>query len=205
MSTWSFAAWGVGVGAAFASIAGCSVDTTTPVYSFATSSGGSSGGSVCGGSGSGTGSAHPMLVDVDPDRTLNASGGQGVGVFTEYMTGGHWHIWWTCDTNVSGSDCQYSVSVSVASGEITNFGSESLENGDTAQVCSSTQVAASTNTAAGIDGITFDTSPGAIITVDAIVNGTEDGSILFFVQDGVVNGGYTGALTDPLMFEPASQ
>ncbi len=28
-----------------------------------------------------------------------------------------------------------------------------------------------------------------------------DGSFLFFVQDGVVNGNYTGTITDPLMLE----
>ena len=47
----------------------------------------------------------------------------------------------------------------------------------------------------------FDTDPGAIITVDAAMGGIHDGRFLFFVQDGKVNGGYSGALTDPLMLE----
>jgi hypothetical protein len=145
-----------------------------------------------------------MLVDVDVDRTLNARGGNGVGVFTQYATGGHWQVWWTCDTNVSGYDCQFDVTVSVASGAITNYSPQFLGNGDTSQQCSSSQITASTNTANGIDGIAFDTPASAVITVDAKINGAEDGSIMFFVQDGVVNGGYTGTLTDPLMFEPAS-
>ena len=150
------------------------------------------------------GGAHPMLVDVDPDRTLHATGGDGVGVFTEYMTGGHWHVLWTCDTNASGSNCVYEITASVASGAITNFSVQFLESGDDSQQCSSSVVTATTMTAAGVDGITFDAPVDAIVTVDAKVNGAEDGSIMFFVQDGVVNGGYKGTLTDPLMFEPAS-
>jgi hypothetical protein len=217
MSTWAFGAWAIGVAAAAASLAGCTVDTSTPAYTYSSAGTATSGGSSSSGAGTSSGtsacsvapssaaSKQPMLVDVDVDRTLNARGGDGVGVFTEYAAGGHWHIWWTCDTNASGYDCQYNVIASVASGTITNFVSDFLGTGDTGQQCSSSQVAASTTTASGIDGILFDTTADAIITVDAQVNGAEDGSIMFFAQDGVVNGGYTGTLTDPLMFEPASQ
>jgi hypothetical protein len=48
--------------------------------------------------GDGAPSATPLLVDVDPNQTLSAAPGQGAGVFIEYKTGGHWHVWWTCDT-----------------------------------------------------------------------------------------------------------
>ena len=50
-------------------------------------------------------------------------------------------------------------------------------------------------------GIRFDTNPGAVITVDAAIGGFKDGAFLFFVQDGKVNGGFTGKLTNPLQLQ----
>jgi hypothetical protein len=40
-----------------------------------------------------------------------------------------------------------------------------------------------------------------VITVEASVGGVKDGSFLFFVQDGKVNGGYAGKLTNPLQLQ----
>src|SRR5882672_3572150 len=45
------------------------------------------------------GKTTPILAEVDTDQTLNANPGEGVGIYAEYATGGHWYIWWTCDTN----------------------------------------------------------------------------------------------------------
>ncbi|MBV9947118.1 MAG: hypothetical protein JOZ69_09745 [Myxococcales bacterium] len=39
---------------------------------------------------------------------------------------------------------------------------------------------------------------------DAKLDDTEQGSLLFFVQNGVVNGGYSGPLADPLTLEPST-
>ena len=44
--------------------------------------------------------------------------------------------------------------------------------------------------------------PGGRILLDATVGGLHDGSYLFFVQDGKVNGGYAGALSNPIYLEP---
>jgi len=141
---------------------------------------------------------------VDPDQTLQQPGGQGVGVFTQYQTGGHWNVWWTCDTGVTGLSCNFQIKVSVGSGAVTNVAGQLSEPGDQPSQPGPTEVAATTVTTTAIDGITFDTAPGAIITLDAKLDGNESGSFLFFVQDGKVNGGYRGPLADPLMFEPSS-
>jgi hypothetical protein len=135
---------------------------------------------------------------------MTAAPGDGVGVFTEYQTGGHWHVWWTCDTNKTNLPCAFDVTVSIASGSITNLASQAFERTDRLSQPSATQIEATTNTTSAIDGVTFDTPPGSgtpVITLDAKVNGQEDGSFLFFVQKGEVNGGY-GAVSDPLMLEP---
>jgi hypothetical protein len=148
----------------------------------------------------------PMLAVVDDNQRLQAQGGQGVGVFTEYQSGGQWHVWWTCDTSVTGLSCPFDVTVTVTSGSITNATSQFSDPSDwlTQYQGPTPRIYAATNTSAGIDAITFDTKAGATITLNAKLNGQDDGSFLFFVQDGKVNGGYTHTVTDPLMLVPAS-
>jgi hypothetical protein len=152
----------------------------------------------------GSGNAQPMVVEVDPNQTLSASPGGGVGVFTEYRTGGHWRVWWSCDTQLSGFACSYSISISVQSGGITNLDTTSLEPGNQATQPSALQVVATASTANSIDAISFDATPGESIELDAQVDGIRDGTFLFFVQNGKVNGGYQGPLTDPLILHPLS-
>jgi hypothetical protein len=150
-----------------------------------------------------------MLVDVDPNRTMTATPGDGVGVFTEYQSGGHWHVWWTCDTNKTSLSCNFDVSVSVTQGTIANVAGE-VGRGDTLAQASSTELRALTTTTTEVSGITFDTAmpdgPTSlpVITLDAKMDGVEDPTFLFFVQDGQVNGSFAGSLTDPLMLEPSA-
>ncbi len=169
--------------------------------------GGSSGSSGAGSTSTSSGNTQPMLVVVDSNRTMSASPGDGVGVFTQYQTGGHWNVWWTCDTNKTGLGCNFDVTVSVSTGTIANLAGQGLASGDAATQNSTTQVEATTATTTNVQGITFDTvvEAGAtpIITLDAKLDGAEDPTFLFFVQDGSVNGNYQGQLTDPLMLEPS--
>jgi hypothetical protein len=188
-------------------VAGCAVETSAPSSSSGggTAYPGAYGGGGGGGSSSGApASAQPMLVDVDPNRTMTAQPGQGVGVFTEYVTGGHWHIWWTCDTNQTSFDCSFDVTVSVGGGPVTNAVGEGLAATDRIVQSSAGQIEIVTQTSTQTSGVSFDTSPGAVITLDGKMNGQDDGAFLFFVQGGQVNGGYQGVLTDPLMLEPLS-
>ena len=208
-------AWSV-VGTLGASVAmaafvtGCIVDTSSGSgggggYASGSSSGGSG---TASGSGSG-GSVQPMLVDVDPNQTMNATAGDGVGVFVEYKTGGHWIVWWTCDTNKTGESCSFDNLVTVSKGTIANVGSMTpgvAPTGVTQNAAGA--IEAQTNTTTGIDGVTFDTplttGEVPVITLDAKVNGQDNPTWLFFVQDGKINGGTTDLLTDPLMFEPTT-
>lgn len=152
---------------------------------------------------SASGSSSPMLVEVDTDQTMSAVGGEGVGVFIEYAAGGHWHLWWTCDTAQTRQSCDFSVSATAASGNIENVDASELVGGAVTSPNAS-RVEATSNTTTGVDGIRFDTNPGAVITVDAAVGGFKDGAFLFFVQDGKVNGGFTGTLTNPLQVRGSS-
>jgi hypothetical protein len=143
--------------------------------------------------------AKPLLVIIDTDRTMNATPGAGVGVFTEYAAGGKWHVWWTCDTNVTNETCDFDVKISVASGAFSDLSVDGTSGAT--PTTTPTSIELQTTTAATIDGLYFDTDPSAIITLDAALGGVEDGKLLFFVQDGEPNGGFTGELTDPIEYQ----
>lgn len=147
-------------------------------------------------------SVAPILVEVDTNKTMNAAPGDGVGVFVEYGAGGKWHVWWTCDTNRTAQTCDFRVKASVTSGAISNAKTEKPGEAylDPALGVGATSIGATTTTTTQIHGVTFETQPGAVITIDAAVGQYHDSSFLFFVQDGKVNGGYAGKLTNPLQF-----
>lgn len=147
----------------------------------------------------------PMLVVVDTDQVMNADPGQGVGVFTEYFGGGKWHVWWTCDTAKSQQQCDVALSATAASGTISNLNSTALDNGS-AVLSNPSRIDAMTTTTTQVHGITFSTNPGAVLTLEATVGGLREGpgpnrSFFFFVQDGKINGGFAGRLTNPLQLQ----
>jgi hypothetical protein len=142
----------------------------------------------------------PMLVVIDTDQTMTADPGQGVGVFLEYAAGGAWTVFWTCDTAVTQKTCDVSLGMSVAEGAIEAVDTSFVPGGFTAQ-STPASLDVATTTGSELHGITFRTAPGAVLTLDARVGGLSDGSFLFFVQDGKVNGGFAGVLTNPLKIQ----
>jgi hypothetical protein len=157
-------------------------------------------GATSGGSSTPPTSVAPILVEVDTNKTMTAAPGDGVGVFVEYAQGGKWHIWWTCDTNKTGESCDFRVKATTSTGSIKNAKPEKAGDTYLDAIPNSTSVGATTITTNQVHGMTFETTPGATVTVDASVGAYHDSSFLFFVQDGKVNGGFTGRLTNPLQF-----
>jgi hypothetical protein len=186
-----------------AAVAMAALMTGCFVGSSSSTSSGSAGGGPAPGGGSTT-AAQPLLAVLDTGQSLTAQGGQGVGVFTEYDAGGHWHVWWTCDTSLTQLACQFRVDVTVSAGAVSNVTSELTAGAAPLTQAGASELTATTNTTTGVDGVRFDTAPGATITLDAQVNGARDGAFLFFVQDGKVNGGFQGTISDPLMLQPSS-
>jgi hypothetical protein len=140
---------------------------------------------------------------------MNATPGDGVGVFVQYKTGGHWLVWWTCDTNKTGQTCAFDNTVTVSKGSIANVASMTPDVAAPGVTqLGAGAIEAQTSTSTNVDGVTFDTPVTAgevpVITLDAKVNGDENPGWLFFVQGGQINGGTKDTLTDPLMFEPSS-
>ena len=145
----------------------------------------------------------PLTVVVDTNQTMNVQGGQGVGVFVQYATGGHWHVFWACDTALSGLPCDYQLTItgtSLASAKTSQF-----EPNDTLDSATADQLVATTHVTTGIDGLDFDAQPGADMKIDLTMSGLRTGEFFFFVQNGQVNGNFpSDKLTDPLIFEPSS-
>ncbi len=154
-------------------------------------------------------SGEPMLVRAETGKTLTSSPGSGVGVFVQYAAGGHWTVWWTCDTNKSLRTCDYVVDAKALNGAITNIAgydgttlTPTTEGGLVEAGAPAFPIQGSVTK--DIQGVTFDTEPGAILEVSASLNGSFDGSLFYFVQGDKVKDGYQGSLTDPLEFEPTS-
>jgi hypothetical protein len=189
-------------------VTGCIIDNSQGSSGGGYVGGGSGGGSNGTGSSSG-GTVQPMLVDVDPNQTMNATPGDGVGVFVQYKTGGHWYVWWTCDTNKTGQSCAFDNTMTVSKGTIANVSSMTPGVAPTGLVQNAPgAIDVQTSTSTGVDGVTFDTPFTAgqvpVITLDAKVNGQQNPGWLFFVQNGQINGATKDTLTDPLMFEPST-
>jgi hypothetical protein len=144
-----------------------------------------------------------MTALIDTNQTMNVAPGQGVGVFVEYDSGGNWNVWWTCDSSIDSANpaCTFDVKMTAQSGEITNLTPQKLESGDAVTQPTSASLEATTTTSTGTDGVTFTTTPGAQILLDATVGGQHDGRYVFFVQGGKVDDGYSGTVTDPIYMQ----
>jgi hypothetical protein len=151
----------------------------------------------------------PLTVVVDTGKIMSPPssqgfGGQGIGVFVQYTAGGHWHVFWACDTTLSSAPCNFDLVMSVTDSSIQSAQSNQFSGNDT-MTSSPSQIVASTYTTTQVDAVDFDTTPGAKMMVDASIAGLpRDGSIFFFVEDNQVRGSYPGPLTDPLVFEPST-
>lgn len=145
----------------------------------------------------------PVTVVVDTNQTMKVQGGQGVGVFVEYAAGGHWHVYWTCDSALSGLPCDFELIISGKS--IANPKAIQFEpTADAFQSTAPDTLRVITHTTTDIDGLDFDATPGADMKIDSTVSGLRDGRFFFFVQNGQVDGNFQGTLSDPLIFEPST-
>ena len=146
-------------------------------------------------------SGHPILALVDTNQTMNATPGEGLGVFVEYDSGGNWNVWWSCGPEQDGTDppCQFDVKISVASGTITQPATRGFLATDTF-TASGSQIEGVTTTTTAFDGVTFQTAPGAVITLSAAVGGVY-GPFIFFVEQGKVDDGASGLVTDPVLLQ----
>lgn len=143
----------------------------------------------------------PKQVAITPDKTLNADPGVGVGIFVEYATGGHWHVWTTCDTKKSQVACDFEVfAIPEKGAKISNVqGAETLESGDVAEELTDGSAHLSASTSTELDGMKFDATPGAVVELEVYFDGVPDSRVVFWYGNETL---HTGAPTDPVDFLP---
>jgi hypothetical protein len=144
----------------------------------------------------------PALVSIDTDQTLDATPGDGVGLFVEYSAGGNWLLWTTCDVNESGVACDFDVFASVDSAsKMAEVAEVDMEGHDLVEVLDNGEAHMHAETASDIDAMSIVTSPGAILRVEVSLDGLLDQRFVYWVSDGIVHG---GAPTNPVDFQPTS-
>ncbi len=140
-------------------------------------------------------------VVVDPGATMATSPGEGVGVFIEYAGAGHWDVYTTCDTYLSGAACGFDVVITPLSrvvGDVTGY---DLSPSDSVALRSDGSIQLVADTDYGMNGVGFDADPGATIQVDVLLDGIEQPRFVYAVSDGAL---VQGVPTNPAAFTPAS-
>jgi hypothetical protein len=139
-------------------------------------------------------------VVVDTGATMSAAPGTGVGMFVQYDEGGHWTVFTTCDTERSGLDCEFDILVTTVypSDRIANVDGFELSSGDTfTQSADSVNLVTLTNF--GMNGMFFDTDPGAEIEIDVLIDGVPQPQYVYAVSNGRL---VEGVETNPVDFIP---
>lgn len=147
----------------------------------------------------------PQLVTIDADATVSADPGEGVGVFVEYTTGGHWRVFTACDYNTPtnpGYPCTFDVFATPLDkgADISNAKGEELSGYDTISLQSDGSVHLYAENTVGLNGVTFDTPPGATIELEVYLDGQANPRFIYWVGKDVL---HTGAPTNPLDFQPS--
>ncbi|WP_437625443.1 hypothetical protein [Sorangium sp. So ce1151] len=142
----------------------------------------------------------PLLVSIDTDAVLNSEPGEGVGIFVEYTAGGTWKLWTTCDTNQSKVVCSFDLYASVdTSSELLDIVGSDLEKTDATRLVDEGIAYFHAETGADIDAMTFTTTKGAVVRLEAYLDGAQEPRFVYWFGDGVL---HEGAPSNPLDFEP---
>ena len=140
---------------------------------------------------------------IDTDAALDTQPGEGAGVFIEYAAGGKWHVFTSCDTIKSGFECIWDIIVTPvgAGASLANVTPDGIEPRDEVirHTDGSAQLLAATD--AGLDGFFFDTSPGATVRVDVVLDGRPEARYVYWVGGGGV---HRGAPSNPLDLTPTA-
>ncbi|WP_437534773.1 hypothetical protein WME79_11275 [Sorangium sp. So ce726] len=142
------------------------------------------------------------LVALDTDATLSTEPGEGVGIFVEYTEGGTWTLWTTCDTNTSKVVCSFDLYASVdTSSELIDLAGIEIEKTDATRLVDIGVAYFHAETGSDIDAMTFATTPGAIVRLEAYLDGAEEPRFVYWFGDGVL---HEGAPSNPIDFKPTA-
>jgi hypothetical protein len=140
-------------------------------------------------------------VTIDTGATVPLDPGRSVGLFVQYAAGGHWNVTTTCDTRTSGATCAFDVILSPAPGaSFSAVEGHDLSRANNLDLRNDGSMRLVTKTSYAIDGISFDQDPGAIVTLDVLLDGAVQPRLVRFVSDGSV---VEGVPTNPISLSPS--
>jgi hypothetical protein len=124
--------------------------------------------------------------NIDADQLLDTEPGTGAGIFVEYASGGHWHVFVSCDTQRTGYDCAYDVIVQPVGAAVLSTAPDHLESDDQFSVIGSDAVELVTRTDYDFDGFYVDTTPGVALNIDAYLDNACT-NFVYWSGDGAVH------------------
>jgi hypothetical protein len=140
-------------------------------------------------------------VTIDTGATLPLDPGRSVGLFIQYAAGGHWNASTTCDTRVSGATCAFDVIFSPGPGaSFSAVEGHDLTRADTLELRDDGSVHLLTRTSYATNGISFDQDPGAIVQLDALLDGATQPRLVHIVSDGSIA---EGVPENPIALSPS--
>lgn len=139
---------------------------------------------------------------IEPGETMTTTPGDGAGVFIEYLGDGQWHVFVACDTNESGYACAWDVLALAPTGvRISNIEGDQLEGSDQIYTLGGSGSAGlASDTSYGLDGMYFQTDPGATVRFDVLIDGVRDARYIYWIDSEAL---HAGAPSNPIDLTPA--
>jgi hypothetical protein len=153
-----------------------------------------------GGSGGGT-TAVPE-VSIDTGAQLSVTAGQLQGIFVQYGGGGDWSVYTSCDTVADGNSCVFDITLSTSDAKgFTNPTGTALAPNDTVTLEKDGSIETVFHTSSALDGVTFTTTAGAVLEVDANLNGASVPKLVNWISGKAVQ---NGTPANPCDFVPTA-
>ena len=140
-------------------------------------------------------------VEIETDILVEGEPGEGISVFVEYLSGGHWVLTTTCDTKFSDYLCEFDIVLTVPGGTFDAVEDQELESTDEAFLLHDDVAQLLLETGFGLDRVIVSAPPGAAVRLDLHVDGAFDPQALVWSGYGVVQ---DQAPSNPVEFLPTT-
>jgi hypothetical protein len=139
-------------------------------------------------------------VYIDTNASMETDPGYGVGLYVQYADGGHWTVYTSCDTAFDGAECEFDVVIAPEYGlDFYSVSAQDFESADMVEFYEDGSLHMVVYTTYGLNGVSFQTEPGASIQVDTLLDGYDAPEFVYSVSRGVVR---EGVDTNPVEFVP---
>ncbi len=143
-----------------------------------------------------------IVAEIDTGATLSQQPGVGAGAFVEYLGDGDWHVFTTCDTEISRYDCRWDIVATVAEGVyIDSVRGEELEIDDDVFSSEGYDAQFVGYTALDYDHMYFHTDPGETVRFEAYLDDIRDPRFIYWIGKGAI---HDGAPSNPVDLTPST-